>query len=591
MLPNWSAVRSVLFGAQTQSSFIARLVTNLFASATGSPTPTSSRALASYQQDFEGLYHLVPSGATREQGAAYYQNLYVSSAALGTQGVTVIAGTYAVSFSGTGTITFSGANVGSLVGSAVGVNVGAIITTTAGTLTSTVTGTVTNAMLENKTGATNQNPAPFYVDDATAYGANVNGVRYDDHLNASTIAATILTRATGAHIDSSQAAAAGGVTAGVVDATGPKGLLIEGAAENVSRQSQTYSSADWTKTHTTLGTLTTGPDGGATATPIIDDATTNNHLLQHASFVAVNGTTYTGYVVVKNVDRRYINLDLSDGLTGGVYAYFDLQTGAISQAATNGGSWTNGIASIHATVWGYICIITGTLGANNLVNLIMSLSNSPTGGELISYDGTGAKSVLLWQSQLVVGAIVSSPIPTTTVAVTRPADVEQYVSAGNLSATAMMIAMEITPSTAISSALATHFGTYVDANNFTVIQSSGGVLYATKKIGGAPSYQAVNWSAVAGTTARVVVRFDTINGIDIWLNGTKASAAGKAGSDLLTASQIGTNFQIGGDGNGANQDYCEHRDFVVYPCSATDIECKEMSIVGSGIRSTVHRSR
>ena len=201
-----AAVKTVLFGSTPNPAFNLPLQTSLNPErSNGSGTPTFTANSTRYQIDHEGKANLVLANEVRFQGSAPYYNEYASSAALATQGNTTIAGTYAISFTGTGTITFSGTYVGSLVGQGAAVTVGAIITTTAGTLTSTVSGTVTNAMLENKTGATNTNPAPFYVDSDTQYGANVNAVRYDSNLNASTIASGVLTRATGAAINSSNA--------------------------------------------------------------------------------------------------------------------------------------------------------------------------------------------------------------------------------------------------------------------------------------------------------------------------------------------------------------------------------------------------
>jgi hypothetical protein len=75
-------------------------------------------------------------------------NLFLNSATLVTQGVTVTATAYTLSFYGTGTITKSGAATGALVGTGAGQRVSQTFTATAGTLTCTVTGSVTNAQVE-----------------------------------------------------------------------------------------------------------------------------------------------------------------------------------------------------------------------------------------------------------------------------------------------------------------------------------------------------------------------------------------------------------------------------------------------------------
>lgn len=76
-------------------------------------------------------------------------NLLLNSTSLSTQGVTVTAQSYALSFYGTGTVTLSGASTaGPLVGTGDLQRVTLVFTPAAGTLTLTVTGTVTYAQLE-----------------------------------------------------------------------------------------------------------------------------------------------------------------------------------------------------------------------------------------------------------------------------------------------------------------------------------------------------------------------------------------------------------------------------------------------------------
>ena len=76
-------------------------------------------------------------------------NLFLNSATLVTQNVTVTAQVYTLSFYGTGTITYSGVASGSLAGAgAFPQRAFVSFTPTAGTLTCTVTGSVLNAQIE-----------------------------------------------------------------------------------------------------------------------------------------------------------------------------------------------------------------------------------------------------------------------------------------------------------------------------------------------------------------------------------------------------------------------------------------------------------
>jgi lysophospholipase L1-like esterase len=85
-------------------------------------------------------------------------NLFLNSETLSTQGVTVTAQAYTVSFMGTGTITFSGAYVGSLVGTGASDLVQLTFTPSAGTVTCTVTGSVKYANFEAGSFATSWMP-------------------------------------------------------------------------------------------------------------------------------------------------------------------------------------------------------------------------------------------------------------------------------------------------------------------------------------------------------------------------------------------------------------------------------------------------
>jgi hypothetical protein len=75
-------------------------------------------------------------------------NLFLNSATLSTQSVSVSGVPYSVSFYGTGTITFSGAYTGSLAGTGVNSYVTTTFTPSAGTVTATVSGTVNDANFE-----------------------------------------------------------------------------------------------------------------------------------------------------------------------------------------------------------------------------------------------------------------------------------------------------------------------------------------------------------------------------------------------------------------------------------------------------------
>ncbi|MGP1675938.1 MAG: phage head spike fiber domain-containing protein [Burkholderiales bacterium] len=608
-----------------------------YAATVAGAVPTSSRALEAYQTDFEGLLHLVPSGATRQQGARYERNLILST----------VPNTFSTDWTGTATVTagvsdpnggttaftltsagnqerYIDSTVGVAVLSAVGMqlrnsiyikrrtgtgnilmyngadaaaytNITSLVTTSWLRLT-TAPQTIATAgqnrigifitsagdavdvwrpQVQDVVGRTNQAPSEW-LDWTVTHGANVAGVKYFNTLNGNTVASNVVTEATGALITSAAAEAAGGVTAGVVNAGGPVGLLTEAAGTNLALQSNAFTTT-WAQNQTPVITQdVVGPDGLTSAWTIQDNNATGSEYIYQT--VALTAATYTMSVLVKK--QASITADgypvifanaatLIAGATidpvNGTATVWTSYTGLTVQASSATAR------TFNADYWLVTLSFTATVANWDLMvaPALRATANSATGTNNSALQG----AVVFWNANIVLGSIASSYTPTTTVAVTRPASVAQYVSAGNLSATAMTIAMEITPSTTLdSSNTLYHFATYVDANNQTILISQSNVIQAFKLIGGVYHSNAIAWTRPVGVTAKMVARWDTVNGIDIWLNGVKGT-----NDPTLTASQIGTNFQIGGDGNGGNQDYCAHRFFAAHARGLPDAECLALS--------------
>lgn len=350
------------------------------------------------------------------------------------------------------------------------------------------------------------------------------------------------------------------------DAGGPFGYLAESSAQNVKIHSQDKSG--WGAVNVTLSdNAAVAPDGTTTAISVIEAAGNASHQSTTSSITGV-GVTVSASIWAKMTGRRYTTFGMTDSTTGGVYAYFDLQSGVISQAVVNGGEWTNGVASIEAwsNNW-YRLNVTGTLGATRSGSIEFYLSNVGTGSETPTYNGDGTSGIYVWGAMIQVASLISSYTSTTTVAVTRPADVDQGVSSGNVSATATSLSQTLTPSTALGSTTVYHWATYVDANNWTAQWSDGTNLYCSKRINGTTHSASIAWTRTINVPVNTACRWDTTNGSDVWLSGTKGT-----NDATLTASQVGTNFQIGADGNGANQDNMEHRNLRIWISSISDTQ-------------------
>jgi len=253
-------------------------------------------------------------------------------------------------------------------------------------------------------------------------------------------------------------------------------------------------------------------------------------------------------------------------VAGRAYVVADLQTGTITDAAAlAGGTYTGSTITSAEGGW-YRVTLTGKIAAGRTDgHLLLGLSNSAT-GQISSYAGDISKSIYAWGAMFEDNiSFASSYIPTTTVAVARNASVAQYVSAGNLPTNNFTVYGESEFPLVPAAGNYYLFGTYVDANNGTAVLWDGTNLIARRRIGGVSSDATIALTPTAATVFKWAARFSGTSGTDIFLNGTKGT-----NEAVTTACQIGTNFQIGADGNGANQPFATARAKVIYSRALSD---------------------
>lgn len=217
------------------------------------------------------------------------------------------------------------------------------------------------------------------------------------------------------------------------------GYLAEGARTNLCLQSETFNTT-WVVSNLTIGAnAVASPDGTVTADRIIEDsASTQKSLNQGATTVTATPLTFS--VFAKNNGRRYLVVRFNDNAANGnaVSAIFDLQTGVISGAATAYGTFTAPSATITTFPNGwYRCVVTGTSSVVTVnPKLQPSTGSVDVNGEAAIYLGDGASGHYVWGAQLEQAPFASSYMPTTTVAVTRNADILTYPIAANVAAPA-----------------------------------------------------------------------------------------------------------------------------------------------------------
>ncbi len=189
------------------------------------------------------------------------------------------------------------------------------------------------------------------------------------------------------------------------------GILVEEARTNLLLQSQAFDNASWTKDDTTVTVnAVTSPDGTANADKLVEAATTANHRVRQAVTIS-NTTVYTYSVYVKAAERTWAFFEVISGATD-LYCYVNLSTGALGTTNT-----TPTVTSV-GNGW-YRVAITFTSAAVS----VTCYNQTSTGNGTTSYLGDGTSGLYIWQAQLELGQGASSPIPTTTAAVTRAADV------------------------------------------------------------------------------------------------------------------------------------------------------------------------
>jgi hypothetical protein len=217
----------------------------------------------------------------------------------------------------------------------------------------------------------------------------------------------------------------------------PRGLLLEGSANNQVTNSGTFSSATWTYVQTASGTAVLAPDNTQTAILLQENSTTNQHVVSQGSrTVTANAANTASMWIRRNGTRRYILLRVNDNSSNANAAsvMFDTQTGTVSTngAATAYGTFSAASATVtpypayDGTNEWYRLSMTFTVPVGmTLVSFKAELSATDSrsaDGQSVSYLGNGTNGVYVWGAQLETGSGASSYIPTGASQGSRSAD-------------------------------------------------------------------------------------------------------------------------------------------------------------------------
>ena len=251
------------------------------------------------------------------------------------------------------------------------------------------------------------------------------------------------------------------------DSGGPLGYLAEGARSNRCLHSQSFRIDNQLTVSSPSGTFTDGEtvgDGTLTGVYRSSESSATKFALSGCS-----GTTWAGTLTgvtsgkTATIDSTvtvwqpttmtiaHHSVAAPDGTTtadtltaAGANSTLIQDMGTVASAAKTGALWIKrktGTGNIDLTMDGGATWTTQTVTANwTRFTKTQTLADEDFGIRIV----TDTDAVYVWQGDVETASFASSDIPTVTVAVTRPADVLTYASAGNISGTQGTAYAEVT---------------------------------------------------------------------------------------------------------------------------------------------------
>ena len=200
----------------------------------------------------------------------------------------------------------------------------------------------------------------------------------------------------------------------------------EPAATNLCLQSQTIATAPWTLGNGIAVTADQyiAPDGTTAVDKLTALAGNTQHFWYQPLTTTAGVTTYSVYL--RYVNNQWARIGIYDGAAS-YYAAFDILNGVVG--STFGPVTATAIEPMTDGVTWRVSL-TATVGASALSQVYLSVvdADDPT---FNMWNAAGTEAMGAWGAQVELGSFATSYIPTTTVAVTRNADILTYTG-GNI---------------------------------------------------------------------------------------------------------------------------------------------------------------
>jgi hypothetical protein len=190
-------------------------------------------------------------------------------------------------------------------------------------------------------------------------------------------------------------------------------------------RSEEFDNATWVKNAVNVtANSTTSPSGIVNADTMTGSGLIAARLVSQV-VALTSGTSYAATFYVKKSTNDFVQI-YTFNATGGHFANFDINSGAVGSVGTTFGSNpTSSITSV-GNGW-YRCSMVLSAAVTASSGFGIALVSSSTSARLEA--NTLTTSVFLWGAQLEAGAYPTSYIPTSSASVTRNADI---ISRGNI---------------------------------------------------------------------------------------------------------------------------------------------------------------